>query len=146
MGKYDCTIDNEILLLKIFQFSFFISFFRYYARELDKSMIESILNFLHSQLEQMLNYHISNLNLEEKKTNDENRLSEEDEELYNFSESDVKFDHQSEFVENSSRNDSSLETQNLERIMGDYLVLIRRITSNKLVSFNFFFETNKKNF
>lgn len=30
----------------------------YYAHELDKSMIESILNFLHSQLEQMLNYHM----------------------------------------------------------------------------------------
>lgn len=30
----------------------------YYAHELEKSMIESILNFLHSQLEQMLTYHM----------------------------------------------------------------------------------------
>lgn len=106
-------------------------------------MIENILNFLHSQLEQMLNYHVNNLNLEEKKANEENRLSEEDEELYNFRENDIKFDNQSECVESSSRNDDSMETQNLERIMGDYLVLIRRITSNKIVSFNYFLERGK---
>lgn len=71
------------------------------------------------------------MNLEEGKTPLENRLNEEEEESYNFRETDIKFDSPTD--EYATRTEWSVEMQNLERVMGDYLVLIRRITSNKIV-------------
>lgn len=105
-----------------------------YAHELDKKVIESVLDLLHSQLEHMLNFHLMNLSSEEEKNKGIDRcLNEDEEDFDSFREMEIKFDKQTDNCENTTKTDSNIEMQNLERILGDFLVLIRRITSNKIV-------------
>lgn len=99
-----------------------------YSSELEKSVIENILDLLHSHLDHILNCYFSIIhNMEEQNENIDS--------CYNDNFSDLESEMEKKSIDNHDKYLQSYgnELSSIEKILGDSLVLVRKVIYNKTV-------------